>query len=909
MTAMPSPPTLLGEVLRFVGRTEQRSTIAEIMRQAAEERHGRTVLVIGEAGMGKDAMLQQIEDQADLESERTWMFLRGRSYTQREPHHLLGQATKASARIPENAPLEEARERLVAWAERFEHPRVAAWCIGEILGVPVGRRPAGAPTTPHGVRNRAYRLLRQDIIGVAERTGMMIILRDAHWADAPSLEFFAHLMAHCEEIPLVLVVSAEQARPDPPGWLSGLDPELVLMGSLTQDEATNLVRESTGVGLPDAVVQRIVDAGEGRPWALLEAVRLLDQLGVLMRDGPSLQLRDVEAIDALPADPAGLALARIQRLSPTERAVASVAAVMGREFSHAALRGVVEQIGSAIPYLAWSDQLGPVAERLVELEWIHPFEGRRRDGLTWFRFVSRPMLDALVAETPTSQQILVNAALAAWMERATQSRANEWLASIAGHYEAGEQPEKASDLYRRAGAFATSMSAPHAALRLYARALAVGGLGPGARAAARFDAAAIRGQLGQWARARRALAKAEREAQAADRSDLLARALTEHARIATLSGAFDEGEELGRAAVQAALRCGDLAAQSDALQAVAAAAGRAGRREEASKAATQALELDAASIEPQRQARVLAHRADQMMSTGDLDGAIGLWNEACDQYRDLGQPLQLAGVLHSIGIACQHQGRLREAIAAHEESLDIRRSEEDLALQAWNLHNLSHIYRELGEVDRALELHVEEIAISRSVGNEPGVGYGLFNQGMLQEHAGEFEAARASHQESLEVFERVGEPARQAFQHLQLARISRLLGDFTAARTHLGQVDDPASLQELLQERAELALAQGDPDSARAALAQLPQDRDIELDLLRARAAESNSASELSALCERAEALQARGPALEARALWLAAGHGSADQAAAVIEQAGRVGSAELAGRVTLILRPLNGPW
>src|SRR4029450_9457687 len=92
--------------------------------------------------------------------------------------------------------------------------------------------------------------------------------------------------------------------------------------------------------LPAAVAGRVLATSEGNPLFVGELVRMLVQDGTLVREGDHWELA-VEVGGAgleIPPTIQALLAARIERLRPEERTVLERAAIVGRQFSRAAVR-------------------------------------------------------------------------------------------------------------------------------------------------------------------------------------------------------------------------------------------------------------------------------------------------------------------------------------------------------------------------------------------------------------------------------------------------------------------------------------------------------------------------------------------------------------------------------------------
>src|SRR5262249_18714173 len=114
--------------------------------------------------------------------------------------------------------------------------------------------------------------------------------------------------------------------------------------------------------LPAALVGRVLATSEGNPLFLAELVRMLVQDGTLAREGDrwvaTVEGSKLDLPPAIPLPPA----ARIEGLRPEDRTVLERAAVIGRQFSRAAvahLLGPTQELDARLEALRRSELVEP----------------------------------------------------------------------------------------------------------------------------------------------------------------------------------------------------------------------------------------------------------------------------------------------------------------------------------------------------------------------------------------------------------------------------------------------------------------------------------------------------------------------------------------------------------------------
>jgi DNA-binding CsgD family transcriptional regulator/tetratricopeptide (TPR) repeat protein len=277
--------------------------------------HGQSLLLAGEAGIGKTRVL----------------------------HAILRKAAAAGFRVAKSdlAP----QDRLLPLAAILDLARTMRG--DEVFGS-LGDELLAIQRDQGGDSLGSRRLLVRDLAGhlvAAVDRPTLLAFEDLQWADEISLEVVGELARLGRDRPLLLVCAY---RPDElPAdsihreWrarlLSQRLGEEVRLAPLTYEQTALVTTLILGTGLPAPreVVRAVHDRTDGIPLYIEE---LLGELGDdARRDGRSIR----EA--AVPETIEDIVVARVSRLSPDAQAVARAGAVIGRCFSPAVLAAVLER--------------------------------------------------------------------------------------------------------------------------------------------------------------------------------------------------------------------------------------------------------------------------------------------------------------------------------------------------------------------------------------------------------------------------------------------------------------------------------------------------------------------------------------------------------------------------------------
>ncbi|MFE5819935.1 ATP-binding protein [Streptomyces sp. NPDC056479] len=274
---------------------------------SARAGEGATLLIEGTAGIGKTALLAAAGERAAGQGV-TSLTARGGELERDLAFAVVRQLFEARLR---NEPAEVRNELLSGAAE---------------LAAPVfGMAPASADA---GVVGAVVHGLYWLCSNLADRGPLLLAIDDAHWCDDASLRFVSHLARRVTELPVLLVLATRPALPgrtDPVGRaLSGVSPEVVRLGPLSERAVGALVRQALAADVEDEFCRACARATAGNPFLLSEAL-----IG-LRADGVRPTAAEAHRIDALrPETLTRAVLTRLARLGPDAVRLARCVAVLG----------------------------------------------------------------------------------------------------------------------------------------------------------------------------------------------------------------------------------------------------------------------------------------------------------------------------------------------------------------------------------------------------------------------------------------------------------------------------------------------------------------------------------------------------------------------------------------------------
>ena len=444
---IPLPPAVIGtDIGDFVGRTgvleELRSHWASVTRGQR-----RVVLLAGEPGIGKTRLTGEFCRAAHAEGATV---LAGRCFEE--------------MLIPYQ-PFVEALRQYVADCPPAEltvqvspHRRELAALVPELELTPGGASGDRAEAEPE--RFRLFEAVASLVSDASMARSVVMVLDDLHWADDASLLLLRHIVRATEGSRLMILGTYRKTELEPGSELRIALAELrraralhqLELGGLAERDVAALIAARVGDDVQESFARQVAERTEGNPLFIEELLRHVD-------DPAGLTLVDL----ALPESVTELLLRRLQRLGESCRRALAVAAVAGREFDLAVLGRVLDRSVEELAELLEGAVQGHVL--LEEAATI----GR-------YRFAHPLIRETIYGDVSFTRRALLHRRVGEAIESLHAHRLDQHAGTLAHHYQAAGDVEKAFEYHGRAANEAERSSAPETAFEHLTGAIAAGEL-------------------------------------------------------------------------------------------------------------------------------------------------------------------------------------------------------------------------------------------------------------------------------------------------------------------------------------------------------------------------------------------------------------------------------------------------
>jgi len=352
----------------LTGRDAELRTVRELFHASAERRLPRLVLVAGPAGVGKSRLGWEFEKYIDgLKGEVWWHRGRCLSYGDAVAFWALAMVVRQRLGIAEEDPADVAAARLAAGLEEVIPDTAERGYVGVRLGRLLGVVFAG---------DGGGQLAREELFAgwrlfferLAGQGPVVLLIEDAHHADAGLLDFLDYLVDWVRELPVyVLVLARPELSEARPGFGAGRNRSTLTLDPLDAASMDQLV-DALVPGMPPAARAKITAQAQGIPLFAMETVRTLIDRDVVQPSGGVYRLVGDIGELAVPDSLHALLAARLDALDPPVRRLVSDAAVLGTSFPAEALIAVSGQdepaVRAALAELVRREVLAVSADRL-----------------------------------------------------------------------------------------------------------------------------------------------------------------------------------------------------------------------------------------------------------------------------------------------------------------------------------------------------------------------------------------------------------------------------------------------------------------------------------------------------------------------------------------------------------------
>ncbi len=450
---------------RVVGREEEIAELANAFKRVDSGQGRETMLISGEAGLGKTTLLARAAQSA-FDQGACVLF----GHCEEDlatPYQLFGEALTHY--------VTHASER-----QLLDHVDEHGGELARLVPALGSRFPDLPPSRATDSDSERY-VLFAAVVGllamISRSQPVVLVLDDLQWADSASLQLLRHLIASEQPLRVLVLGSYRNSR------LNRSNPLLETLAALRRlpgisridlsglDEpgVVSLMEAAAGHSLDDAgasLARAMFRETDGNPFFVSEMLRHLNETGKIYQDETGHWTAVPDLGDAvLPDSVREVIGSRVGRLGHEAERVLSAAAVIGRDFDLDVLARTTE---------VSEDDLLDVLDAAAAVDLVQELPGVAGR----YNFAHALIQHTLYVDMGSTRRARVHKRVAEALEALCGTNPGTRVGELARHWMAAIQPidlDKAIAYSRQAGDAALQSLAPDDALRYYTQALELAG--------------------------------------------------------------------------------------------------------------------------------------------------------------------------------------------------------------------------------------------------------------------------------------------------------------------------------------------------------------------------------------------------------------------------------------------------
>jgi class 3 adenylate cyclase/tetratricopeptide (TPR) repeat protein len=434
---------------------------------------GSRISIIGEAGIGKSRLMTEIQNQIDKDT--LWIEGRSLPYTRQRAYQPALEILSRLMNIPTGTDAEQLKVMLIADLTQTFGAEGYSWLpiFCRMMQLPLSEEEdiSVRYLNANALREKVFSAFITYIAAKAQKTPLILVWEDLHWADPSSLALIEHTLSLCETCPLAMVLVFRPRKEERIWQVHEQSQEkfgehyhaFQLEPLLSSDTAT-LVRNLIHVENLDPEVERIIlEKAEGNPFFTEELLRSLLDNGMLYLEGKMIKTSENLDTLAIPGTLQGVIASRIDRLGDADKQTLQTASVLGRIFRETVLTELLSLVKN-------DAHLPPSLQRLVDREMLRQ---RQQEEAETHGYIFKHAVTHDVAYNSLllADRKILHRLAGETIEKLASEDLSDSAESLAWHYERADQQEKAVYYLKLAAGYAKKVHSNEEAVELYRRAI------------------------------------------------------------------------------------------------------------------------------------------------------------------------------------------------------------------------------------------------------------------------------------------------------------------------------------------------------------------------------------------------------------------------------------------------------
>ncbi len=707
----------------FVGRKEELDRLKTELNKAKKS-GARTVMVEGEAGVGKTSLVSKLVPFAE---ELGFEFLSGTCQGETSDPYL---------------PFKEAFNEYMESNEQTGEKGMS------FIGTIQQEEKIDDESMFDAKKKETFYQTTKTVKQIAGNDPLVVFLDDLQWVDRATLDILAYMDEKLEDASVLFIGTYRPEDVSEKHHLVEMIHRMDLEDRIKRIELQPLDYQDTeetiknvlgSEEIPQYLIERIHDKTEGNPLFIKESLKQMIQEDIIDPENHRYpEESDEISISRLVHD---VIERRIDRLDEDTRKIIQIGSVIGGKIPFDLLSGTADM--DEIDLLDYIDIL-----KTNDLWEPHPKDDA-------FHFCHTMIEDTVYENLDRLKRKLLHKKIAQNLEELYKDELEDWYSDLARHYEAGGENSEALEYFVKAGKNAEKVYANDDAIEMYERALElfdgkvdldIDKLGIIEKIAGAYSL------MGEYEKAREHLEQALGLTEKGKETQCIHRKITEtHHEQGNREKALEHIEEgLSAYGKENSEKCKLLSLKGWTYL----HKGNFDRAEEIFKDEKKIAE----KIESEKQRGQVYHDlGTTALRKGDLDEGIEKLKRAIEIREKIDDKIELQKSYNNIGGAYVYKGNLEEGEKFFKKSLQVCEEIGHKNGISSSFHNLGDIHRRRGDLTKSIETYRKSLDISHKIGDIHGEANTHTDLAELYLMKGDLGSSRKNLEESIEIKEKTGD--------------------------------------------------------------------------------------------------------------------------------------------------------
>jgi len=321
----------------LVGREEEIGLLLKRWGQAKES-EDQVVLLSSEAGIGKSRIVRAFREHLEGRKHNRVLYY-GSPYHSNSMFYPVIDQIGRGLRFENNDDPQQKLDKLETVLKNLDlSVSENASLLAALLSIPTGDRYSPLTVSPDELKKQIMMAIVHIIVAMAVQQPVLVVVEDAQWVDASTLELVGILIEHLRANRVLLLITF---RPEfQPPWHGHTNITVLALNHLSHRETREMVKNMSGCkGLPLPLLDEIVERTDGVPIFIEELTKtVLESAQLEILEGNYVLTGPLQS-HAIPASLQDSLMARLDRLA-SGRDVAQLASTIGRSFDYELLASV-----------------------------------------------------------------------------------------------------------------------------------------------------------------------------------------------------------------------------------------------------------------------------------------------------------------------------------------------------------------------------------------------------------------------------------------------------------------------------------------------------------------------------------------------------------------------------------------